>query len=75
MDEALIVLIVFFFIAVITGMGMLAGIYKEKIRARANDSNDNYLDYDLRLVKLEKRIANLETLVLEKERDRKFSSL
>jgi hypothetical protein len=74
-DEALIVLIVFFFIAIITGMGIFAGIYKEKIRAKTNDRDDKYLDYDLRLDKLEQRIANLETLVLEKERDKKFSSL
>ncbi|MFC1839972.1 hypothetical protein ACFL1N_10355 [Thermodesulfobacteriota bacterium] len=75
MDEAVIVLIVFFFIAVITGMGIFAGIYKEKIRTKTNDRDDKYLDYDLRLDKLEQRIANIETLVLEKETDKKFSSL
>lgn len=75
MDEALIVLIVFFFIAVITGMGIFAGIYKEKMRTRTNDVDDKYLDYDLRLEKLEQRIANLETIVLEKERDKRFSAL
>lgn len=75
MDEALIVLIVFFFIAVITGMGIFAGIYKEKIKTKTNDRDDEYLEYDLRLKKLEERIANLETIVLEKERDKRFSSL
>ena len=76
MDEAVIVLIVFFFIAVITGMGIFGGIYKEKMRSQqTNDKDDKHLDYDLRLDKLEQRIANLETLVLEKERDKKFSSL
>lgn len=75
MDEALIVLIVFFFIAVITGMGIFAGIYKEKMRTKTNDVDDKYLDYDLRLEKLEQRIANLETIVLEKERDKRFSAL
>lgn len=75
MDEAIIVLIVFFFIAVITGMGIFAGIYKEKIKTKTNDRDDEYLEYDLRLKKLEERIANLETIVLEKERDKRFSSL
>ena len=76
MEDVIIVAIVFTFITIIVIAGILSGMYKEKMRSRqTNDRDDKYLDYDLRLDKLEQRIANLETLVLEKERDKKFSSL
>ena len=76
MEDVIIVAIVFTFITIIVVTGILSGIYKEKMRSRqTNGRDDKYLDYDLRLDKLEQRIANLETLVLEKERDKKFSSL
>ena len=76
MEDVIIVAIVFTFITKIVVTGILSGIYKEKMRSRqTNDRDDKYMDYDLRLDKLEQRIANLETLVLEKERDKKFSSL
>jgi len=75
-EDVIIVAIVFTFITIIVIAGILSGMYKEKMRSRqTNDRDDKYLDYDLRLDKLEQRIANLETLVLEKERDKKFSSL
>ena len=76
MEDVIVVAIVFTFITIIVIAGIFAGIYKEKMRSQqTNDRDDKYLDYDLRLDKLEQRIANLETLVLEKERDKKFSSL
>ena len=76
MEDVMIVAIVFTFVTIVVAMGILSGMYKEKMRSRqTNDRDDKYLDYDLRLNKLEQRIANLETLVLEKERDKKFSSL
>lgn len=76
MTEVIIVAIVFTFVTVVVAMGIFSGIYKEKMRSKqTNDRDDKYLDYDLRLDKLEQRIANLETLVLEKERDKKFSAL
>lgn len=76
MEDAIIVAIVFTFITIVVAMGILSGMYKEKMRSRqTNDRDDKYLDYDRRLDKLEQRIANLETLVLEKKREEKFSSL
>ena len=74
-EGPIIVLIVFSFVAIITGMGIIGGIYKEKVKGKAHKSDNEFVDYDLRLEKLEKRIANIETIVLEKERDKKFSSL
>ena len=50
-------------------------ILKEKVKTRSTIKDDGFSDYDLRLEKLEERIANLETIVLEQERYRKFSSL
>lgn len=70
--------IVFGFVIVMVIIKTIGNVFKEKARAQAynkKEKDDEYIDYDLRLKKLEDRIANLETIVLEQERDRKFSAL
>lgn len=63
------------FFIVLFGFIIIMKVIKSKDRAQANRTADGFNDYDLRLKKLEERIANIETIVLEQERDRKFSSL
>lgn len=67
---------VFFFVIVIVAMGITADIIKRWMKSKERNIPDEMLNsYDARMKKLEERMANLETIVLEHERDRKFSSL
>ena len=74
-EAPLILAVIFTFVSIIIWIGHSSKITRERIRAEAEKKDDNYFDYDLRLKKLEERIANLETIVLEQERDKRFSSL
>lgn len=74
-EAPLILVVIFTFIIIIVRIGHSSKIKRERIRAGAERKDDNYIDYDLRLKKLEERIANLETIVLEQERYNKFSNL
>lgn len=67
--------LVFGFVIVMVIIKTIGGVYREKAKGQANKKDDEFIDYDLRLKKLEERIANLETIVLEQEKYRKFSSL
>lgn len=67
--------LIFGFVIVIVIIKTVSRIHIEKSRAQSIIKDDMYIDYDLRLKKLEERIANIETIVLEQERNRKFSSL
>ena len=68
--------LVFGFVIVMVVIKTIGNVYKEKARAQAaGKKDDEFIDYDLQLKKLEDRIANLETIVLEQERERKFSAL
>jgi uncharacterized membrane protein len=71
----LILAVIFSFVIVLVVINRIGEIFKEKVRTQSNIKDDDFNDYDLRLEKLEERIANLETLVLEQERYRKFSNL
>lgn len=74
-EAPLILAVIFTFIIIIVRIAHSSKITRERIRAGAEKRDDNCVDYDLRLKKLEERIANLETIVLEQEKYRKFSSL
>ena len=67
--------LVFGFVIAMVVIKTIGSILREKVRTQTNNKDDIYIDYDLRLQKLEERIANLETIVLEQEREKKFSSL
>lgn len=71
----LILAVIFSFVIVIVIIDHIGKALREKIRAKSDTNDDSYIDYDLRLKKLEDRIANLETIVLEQERYNKFSNL
>jgi hypothetical protein len=67
--------IVFGFVILMVIIKTIGNVAREKAKAKNENKDDMYINYDLRLKKLEDRMANLETIVLEHERDRKFSSL
>lgn len=69
-------ILIFGFVIVMVLIKTIGGIFREKARAQPDIKKDDmFIDYDFRLKKLEERIANLETIVLEQERYKKFSSL
>ena len=74
-EAPLILVVIFGFVIIIVGMNIIGGIFKERVKAKSVEGDDINDDHELRLKKLEERIANIETIVLEQERDRKFSSL
>ena len=71
----LILAVIFIFVIIIVAMHIIGELIKERVKSKAVEGDGKYDDYDLRLKKLEERIANIETIVLEKEREKKFSSL
>jgi len=72
----LILVVIFGFVVILVLIDHTSKIVRERIKAKADTSRDgNFIDYDRRLEKLEERIANLETIVLEQERYKKFSNL
>jgi hypothetical protein len=66
----------FGFVIVIVALGITGNIIKRWMKSKERNIPDELLNsYEARLKRLEERMANLETIVLEHERDRKFSSL
>lgn len=66
----------FAFIIIIVLIKTIASIVKTRIQANERNMPDEFLEeFDRRLERLEDRIANIETIVLEKERHKKFSNL
>jgi hypothetical protein len=62
-------------IVIIVAIGTLSEVYRARLKASANKSEEAIKNHDQRLVRLEERLANLETIVLEKERTEKFAEL
>ena len=71
----LILAVIFGFVIILVLIDHGGKILRERIKAKAVKKDDNHIDYELRLEILEERIANLETIVLEQERYKKFSAL
>jgi hypothetical protein len=67
--------LIFGFVIVVAIIKTIGSIAREKAKRQTSNRDDLYINYDIRLKKLEDRMANLETIELEHERDRKFSSL
>ncbi len=59
-------------IVAITTFGTL---YRARIKAKANQSGETSDSLIQRIERLEERMANLETIVLEKEKAKQFSDL
>jgi len=67
---------IFGFVIAIVIICIAGDIIKRWMKSRERNIPDEMLNsYDARMKKLEDRMANLETIVLEHERDKKFSSL
>jgi hypothetical protein len=53
----------------------MAMVFRTRVKLNAEKPDDAFTELVQRVEKLEKRMANLETIVLEKERDKEFSRL
>lgn len=62
-------------IAIIVAIGTASEIYRARLRAGADRSEEFFKDLTHRIARLEERMANVETLLLDKEKTRKFSEL
>jgi len=62
-------------IVIIVAIGTLSEIYRSRLKANAVKTEESYQKLVQRMVSLEERMANVETIVLEKEKSRKFSEL
>jgi hypothetical protein len=62
-------------IVIIVAIGTISEIYRSRLKANSVKTEESYQKLTQRMVSLEKRMANLETIVLEKEKSRKFSEL
>jgi hypothetical protein len=62
-------------IVVIVAIGTLSEIYRSRLKANSVKTEESHRKLTRRMVSLEERMANLETIVLEKEKSRKFSEL
>ena len=62
-------------IVIIVAIGTVSEIYRSRLKANAGKAEESYKKLTQRMVSLEERMANLETIVLEKEKSRKFSEL
>jgi len=62
-------------IVIIVAIGTISEIYRSRLKANSVKTEESYQKLTQRMVSLEERMANLETIVLEKEKNRKFSEL
>ena len=60
---------------IIVAIGALSTMYRARVKVGAEKPDDAFRELAQRVEKLEERMANLETIVLEKERDKEFSRL
>ncbi|UCF95023.1 MAG: hypothetical protein JSW39_13015 [Desulfobacterales bacterium] len=62
-------------IVIIVAIGTVSEIYRARLKANAEKSEESFKTLTQRIARLEERMANLETIVLEKERTKQFSDL
>ena len=74
--EVEIVAIVFTFTTIIVLAAIIGDIFKKRIKAKERSMPDEFFEeFDRRLQRVEDRLANIETIVLEKEKHKKFAVL
>ena len=62
-------------IVLIVAIGTFSEIYRHRISVNVKESQKFYDELAKRLARLEERMANIETIVLEKAREKRFSDL
>ena len=62
-------------IVIIVAIGTISEIYRARLKANAEKTEASFQKLIQRMASLEERMANVETIVLEQEKSRKFSEL
>ena len=62
-------------VVIIVAIGTISEVYRSRLKADASKSQEVFDNIAQRVARLEDRMANLETIVLEKEKAKKFSGL
>ena len=62
-------------IVLLVAIGTISEVYRAKLKANANESEKIFEKMAERVGRLEERMANLETIVLEKEKAKRFSGI
>ena len=62
-------------IVIIVAIGTVSEIYRSRLKANTAKTEEYYKNLTQRMVSIEERMANLETIVLEQEKSKKFSEL
>jgi hypothetical protein len=62
-------------IVLIVAIGTFSELYRHRISANVKESKKLFDSISKRVARLEERMANLETIVLEKSREKQFSDL
>ena len=60
-------------IVIIVAIGAVSEIYRSRLKASADKAEATFNKLAQRMARLEERMGNLETIVLEKEKERRFS--
>jgi hypothetical protein len=63
------------FLTIIVSIGILSEMYQARLKARADHADELFQQISERMARVEERMANIETIVLEKEKERRFDSL
>ena len=63
------------FLTIIVTVGILSEMYQARLKARAGHADDLFQQISERMARVEERMANIETIVLEKEKEKRFDSL
>ncbi len=62
-------------IVIIVAIGTFSEVYRVRLKAGSKEIEKLLEQLTQRMTRIEERMANLETIVLEKEKERKFDGL
>ena len=62
-------------IVIIVAIGAVSEMYRARVKSATKGAEEMGRDISARMAKIEERMANLETIVLEQEKGRPFGSL
>ena len=62
-------------IVIIVAIGTFSEVYRTRLKSQASQSDEGIAKLAGRMATLETRMANLETIVLEREKAERFSAL
>ena len=63
------------FLVIIVVMGIVSEMYQARLKARAGHADELFQQISERMARVEEGMANIETIVLEKEKEKRFDSL